>query len=201
VALVVRLLWSLAHNHLTPLEIVGVTVSIGAVSGAIGIVFAHELTHRMSWSERRIADALMVSASYHHFCVEHVHGHHRTVGTKGDPATARRNESFYSLFPCATLGGFASAWCLEAARLCRRKRSLFQWRNRLLAGVVAQAEMHAVAGLIFGWLAVPVLASIRLAAVFQLEVIMPIAATRAATIVPIATNHSRNSLPPAEGLV
>ena len=61
--------------------------------------------------------------------------------------------------------------------------------------------MYAAAGLIFGWLAVPVLASIRLAAVFQLEVIMPIAATRAATIVPIATNHSRNSLPPVEGLV
>lgn len=97
-ALVVRLLWSLAHNHLTPLEIVGVTVSIGAVSGAIGIVFAHELTHRMSWSERRIADALMVSVSYHNFCVEHVDGHHRAVGTKEDPATARLNESFYSPF-------------------------------------------------------------------------------------------------------
>ena len=169
------------------------TLSIGAVSGAIGIVFAHELTHRMSWFERRIADALMVSVSYHNFCVEHVDGHHRTVGTKEDPATARLNESFYSLFPRATLGGFASAWCLEAARLRRRKRSPLQWRNRLSAGVVAQAEMYAAAGLILGWLAVPVLASIRLAAVFQLEVIMPIAATRAATIVSIVTSHLRNS--------
>ena len=53
----------------------------------------------------------------------------------------------------------------------------------------------------FGWLALPVLAGMGLVSVFQLEVIMPIAATRAATIVPIATNHSRNSLPPVAGLV
>ncbi len=171
VALIVWLLWSLAHNLLTPLEIIGMTLSIGTVSGAIGIVFAHELTHRMSWLERRIADALMVSVSYHHFCVEHVHGHHRTVGTKEDPVTARLNESFYRFFPRATLGGFASAWRLEAERMRRRKRSPYHWRNRVLAGVVAQAAMYAAAGLIFGWLAVPVLAGIGLAAIFQLEVI------------------------------
>jgi alkane 1-monooxygenase len=171
VSLIVWLLWSLAADRLTPLEIIGMTLSIGTVSGAIGIVFAHELTHRMVWFERRVADALMVSVSYHHFCIEHVHGHHRTVGTREDPATARLNESFYRFFPRATLGGFASAWRLEAARMRRRKRSPYRWRNRVLAGVVAQAAMYAAVGLIFGWLAVPVLAGVGLAAVFQLEVI------------------------------
>ena len=170
-ALIVWLLWSLAADRLTPLEIVGMTLSIGTVSGAIGIVFAHELTHRMVWFERRVADALMLSVSYHHFCIEHVHGHHRTVGTKEDPATACLNESFYRFFPRTTLGGFASAWRLEAERMRRRKRSPYHWRNRVLAGVVAQAAMYAAVGLIFGWLAVPVLAGVGLAAVFQLEVI------------------------------
>jgi hypothetical protein len=47
VALIVWLLWSLAQDQLMMLEIVGMTLSIGAVSGAIGIVFAHELTHRL----------------------------------------------------------------------------------------------------------------------------------------------------------
>ena len=171
IALIVWLLWLVANNLLTPLEIVGMTLSIGTVSGAIGIVFAHELTHRITWLERRFADALMVSVSYHHFCIEHVHGHHRTVGTKEDPATARLNESFYRFFPRATLGGFASAWHLEAIRMRRRTRSSFHWRNRVLTGVIVQAAMYVAAGSIFGWLAVPVLAGLGLVAVFQLEVI------------------------------
>ncbi len=171
VALILWLLSSLARGLLTPLEIIGMTLSIGTVSGAVGIVFAHEMTHRMGWFERRIADVLMVSVSYHHFCVEHVHGHHRTVGTHEDPATARLDENFYRFFPRATLGGLASAWHLEAKRMRRRKLSPFHRRNRVLAGLVAEAAMYAAAGAIFGWLAVPVLAGIGLAAVFQLEVI------------------------------
>jgi len=170
-ALIVWLLWSLAQGLLTPLEIIGMTISIGTVSGAIGIVFAHELTHRITWLERRFADALMVSVSYHQFCIEHVHGHHRTVGTREDPATARLNESFYRFFPRTTLGGFVSAWRLETMRMRRRDRSPFHWRNRVFMGVFAEAAMYVAAGLIFGWIAVLVLAGIGLAAVFLLEVI------------------------------
>ena len=171
VALIFWLLWEFALGRLTPLEIFGMTLSIGAVSGAVGIVFAHELTHRINWFERFVADILMVSVTYHHFCIEHVHGHHRTVGTKEDPATARLNESFYRFFPRATLGGLVSAWELEAMRMRRRKRSPYHWRNRVLTGLIAQAAMYIAAGFAFGWLAVPVLAGVGLAAVFQLEVI------------------------------
>ena len=76
VAMIVWLLLMVKHQGMTILEIIGMTLSLGTVCGAVGIVFAHELTHRMSWLERRIADALMVTVTYHHFCVEHVHGHH-----------------------------------------------------------------------------------------------------------------------------
>lgn len=108
-ALIVWLLWSLAQDQLTVLEIVGMTLSIGAVSGAIGIVLAHELTHRLPWLERRIADLLMISVTYHHFCIEHVHGHQRTVGTKEDPATARLGKNFYRFFLRSISGGLVSA--------------------------------------------------------------------------------------------
>ncbi|MBR46158.1 MAG: alkane 1-monooxygenase [Rhodospirillaceae bacterium] len=170
-ALIVWLLFMVSRHELTILEIIGMTLSVGAIGGAVGIVFAHELTHRMSWLERRLADALMVSVTYHHFCVEHVHGHHRTVGTPKDPATARLNESFYRFFPRATIGGLISAWHLEVKRMRRRGRGPFTWRNWVLSGLIAQAAMYAVAGLIFGWPAIFVLAGVGLAAVFQLEVI------------------------------
>jgi alkane 1-monooxygenase len=170
-ALIVWLLWMVSRDALSILEIIGMTVSVGAIGGAVGIVFAHELTHRMSWLERRLADALMVSVTYHHFCVEHVHGHHRTVGTREDPATARLNESFYRFFPRATIGGLTSAWRLEVKRMRRRGRSPYSWRNRVLTGLITQGLMYVAAGLIFGWPAVFVVAGIGLAAVFQLEVI------------------------------
>jgi len=107
VALIVWVLSMVLRHELTILEIVIVRLSTGTVCGAIGIVFAHELIHRVSGLERRFIEALMVSVTYHHFCVEHVHGHHRKAGAKEDPATARLNESFYRFFPRATWGG----WC------------------------------------------------------------------------------------------
>jgi len=119
VALIVWLLWWLAQDQLTMLEIVGMTLSVGAVSGAISIVFAHELTHRLPWLERRIADLLMISVTYRHFCIEHVHGYQRTVGTKEDPATARLGEIFYRFLLRSISGGLVSAWRLEAKRVGR----------------------------------------------------------------------------------
>lgn len=85
------LVWVLATatSGLTALEIAGTTLSMGAVAGAIGITFAHELVHRSHPVERALGEILLASVSYMHFAIEHVHGHHRHVGTPRDPATAR----------------------------------------------------------------------------------------------------------------
>ena len=138
-----------------------------AAAGACVVVVVARLVRL----ERRLADVLMVSVTCHHFCIEHVCGHHRTVGTNEDPATARLNENFYRFFLRATFRGLISAWHLEVKRIRRAGRGPFSWRNRVLTGLVAQAMMYTVAGLIFGWPAVMVLASVGLVAVFQLEVI------------------------------
>ena len=170
-AMIVWLLLMVSRHEMAVLEIIGMTLSIGTICGAIGIVFAHEFTHRISWLERRIADALMVTVTYHHFCVEHVHGHHRTVGSRDDPATARLNESFYRFFPRATWGGLISAWHIESERMRQRRRGPYGWRNRVLSGLVTQAFMYVAVGFIFGWSAIGVLAGIGLVAIFYLEVI------------------------------
>ena len=70
----------------------------GMISGAVGITFAHELMHQKTKSERFLSDLLMGMAFYGHFRTEHVHVHHRFVGTKKDAVTARYNESFYTFF-------------------------------------------------------------------------------------------------------
>jgi alkane 1-monooxygenase len=90
--------------------------SMGVVSG-IGINVAHELMHRRGRLERALAEVLMTSASYTHFCVEHILGHHKHVATPADPASARLGESVYAFLPRTLVGGFFSAWKLETRRV------------------------------------------------------------------------------------
>ncbi len=118
------MIWALLHlkqNTLTTLEIIGLTLSVGMMAGGGGINIAHEMMHRKNLMHRALAEVLMTSVSYTHFCVEHVLGHHKHVGTPKDPATSRKNENLYKFLPRTLLGGLLSAWRLETERVSNRK--------------------------------------------------------------------------------
>ena len=133
-ARVVWLLVVFATEPPPPLDFAGLVLSTGILAGGIGITIAYELTHRHGWLERRLADVLMIEVGYHHFCIEHVHGHHRRVATPEDPATALYGESIYRFFLRTTFNQFLSAWTLEAAQLRRHGKGWFNLRNRVLVG-------------------------------------------------------------------
>lgn len=101
-------------------ECAGLITSMGIVSGGGGITVAHELMHRSRWFEKGLAELLMASVSYPHFCVEHVYGHHRWVATPHDPATARFGQSLYGFIPQTVVGGLKSFWRIESERVRRR---------------------------------------------------------------------------------
>jgi alkane 1-monooxygenase len=103
-------------------ERVGLVLSMGVVAGATGITVAHELMHRPRAFERAMAEVLMVSVSYPHFCIEHVFGHHRHVATPLDPASARKGESVYRFLPRTLLGGWRSYRAIEAERVAKHGR-------------------------------------------------------------------------------
>ena len=111
---------------------IGFTLSLGIVTGGIGITVAHELGHRQGRGARVLAAALLSSVAYLHFYIEHNQGHHSRVGTEVDPASARAGESFWRFLPRAVFGGIASAWHIEVARLAAARRSRYSPRNRLL---------------------------------------------------------------------
>jgi alkane 1-monooxygenase len=168
------LVWVLAtvtNGGLTAFEIVGATVSMGGVAGAIGITFAHELVHRSHAYERALGEALLASVSYTHFAIEHVHGHHRHVGTPRDPATARFGESFYRFLPRTLAGGVASAWHLEGERLARRRKGVWSPSNRMLRYAATQIAMYGVTSLVFGAIGAAVLVGQAAVACSILEVI------------------------------
>lgn len=139
------------HQDLSALEWIGLTVSTGVITGAIGITIAHELIHRRHPGERALGELLLINVCYHHFTVEHVAGHHQNVATPKDPATARKGESFYRFYLRTVVGSFRSAWKLEKRRLQRQGLSPIRWNNRVLYGLIAQGILLISLSLGFGW--------------------------------------------------
>jgi alkane 1-monooxygenase len=143
--------WVRATDHLAPWEGVALFYGIGVVTGAVGIVYAHELMHQKNRLERWLADLLLASTLYSHFRSEHLRVHHVHVGTPADAVTARYNEGFWRYFLRVLRDCPRSAWRAEAAMLARRglppwHRSNPFWRYALL-----QAGFLALAVVIGGW--------------------------------------------------
>jgi alkane 1-monooxygenase len=168
------LAWVLATattGRLESYELIGMTMSMGVMGGAVGITFAHELVHRRQPFERALGEILLASVSYTHFAIEHVHGHHRHVATPPDPATARVGESFYRFLPRTFVGSLTSAWQLEVERITRRGHRPFSAANRMLRYGLTQVLLYIVVGMIYGTTGVVVFAGQAVVAFSVLEVI------------------------------
>jgi alkane 1-monooxygenase len=148
-----------------------ITVSIGIANGMLCIPVAHELMHRHGRLDHGAADVLMLSVSYPHFCIEHVHGHHRNVATPADPATARFGETFYRFYHRTLAGSVASAWRIERERL--RRRGLPRWSsaNRMLRYGLSLAAIYSLIALGFGAIGVAFFAAQSVIAFSTLEMI------------------------------
>ncbi len=144
------LVWS-AHRISDPslslFQCISLALTMGLIA-AEGINVAHELLHRRSAFERAIGELLLVSVCYGHFHIEHTFGHHKRVATPHDPATLRFGESFYSFLPRTVIGGYASAWSIEADRLKASGRPVLSPHNKMLR--YAASSLLIVLALHFG---------------------------------------------------
>lgn len=111
---------------------IGFTVSVGLVTGGIGITVAHELGHKKSKLERFYGQVLLMTVCYMHFYIEHNRGHHVTVATPEDPATAKKNQNFYAFWIQSVFVGYVHAWKLEKESLKRKQVSFLSLHNRLI---------------------------------------------------------------------
>jgi alkane 1-monooxygenase len=139
-----------ASGRLSFVELAGLTISTGVIAGTVGITFAHELIHRPGRFERALGEALLSLTSYAHFAIEHVYGHHRRVGTPGDPATARLGESLYAFWPRCVFGSLRSAADIESHRLAKRGRRAYHWSNRLFRYAAVQIALFTSVGWLWG---------------------------------------------------
>jgi len=165
------LVGTVPRTNLTPHEVALATISVGAVTGAIGMTFAHELIHRRKAYERLLGTILLASVTYPHFAIEHVRGHHRHVGTPEDPATARLGESLYGFLPRTIFRSLASAWKLEQQRLWYHQWRTWSWRNLMLRYLALEIATYFAILVVAGPVGIAVFAGQSIVAILILEVI------------------------------
>lgn len=86
------------------------SISTGLNSGISSIVIAHELIHRRYAFQRVTGVFLLWTVNYMHFYFEHVRGHHKSVATIEDPASARVDENFWFFLIRTIPGQFINAY-------------------------------------------------------------------------------------------
>ena len=142
--------YHVSTGSLSGVSLAGAMLSVALSNGGIGITIAHELVHRSSKAEQWLGRILLLSVLYMHFAIEHVRGHHATVATEEDPASARKGQSFYGfLFP-SILGQYLSAWYLEAERLKKLKKPIISPSNEMIQFTMCQMLMVFLMFLWFG---------------------------------------------------
>lgn len=128
-------------GQLSGLSLAGAMLSVALSNGGIGITIAHELVHRSNKGEQWLGRILLMSVLYMHFAIEHVRGHHATVATEEDPASARKGQSFYAFLLPSIVGQYLSAWHLEAERLKKLKKPVISLSNEMIQFTICELLM------------------------------------------------------------
>ncbi|MCB9032383.1 MAG: alkane 1-monooxygenase [Chitinophagales bacterium] len=144
-------LYRVGYTDYTTLELIGMTWSMSIGCGVIGINVAHELGHRSKKYEQNMSKALLLTSLYMHFFIEHNRGHHKNIATRFDPATSRKNEVIYSFFIRSVVGGWLSAWKLEAHRLKKSNQVVISIHNEMLVFQMIQVLFCTMIAIVFGW--------------------------------------------------
>ena len=172
VCLIYGALWWVTHSGaLQTWEKVGLFFGMGIASGAVGIVYAHELMHQKTTLERWLGDLLLATVLYSHYRTEHLLVHHRYVGTPRDAVSARYNENFHRFFLRVLREGPRSAWRAERQMLTRAGRGVFHRTNPFWRYGALMAAALAAAWAIGGWPGLALFAFQAYVAIWQLELV------------------------------
>jgi alkane 1-monooxygenase len=166
------LIWYVTRtDHLGLAEQIGLFFGVGVVAGTIGIVYAHELMHQKSKTERLLGDFLMCITIYGHFRSEHLLVHHRYVGTPKDPVTARYNEGFHRFYPRVLWQSLVSSFNAEAAMLARKNKPWFHRSNPFWRYILLESGFAILAFIVGGWAGVGLFLVQAGIAIWQLELV------------------------------
>ena len=162
-------LTTIETDGLTAWDISGRVMVMGLQCGVFGINVAHELGHRVKPAEQLLAKSLLATSLYMHFFIEHNRGHHKHVGTPGDPSTARYGESLYGFWLRSISGVYRNAWRIASEE--QRKKNKRWWQNEMLGYQLVELGFCLLIGLAFGWFALGSFLAAAVAGVLLLETV------------------------------
>jgi alkane 1-monooxygenase len=137
-------------------ERVGWVLSVALSVGGVGITVAHELVHRQVWWQRGAGKLMLMGVLYMHFSIEHVRGHHASVGTSEDAASAPRGMNVYRFLVRTVPLQWWSAWGLECKRLGKHGRAVWSHHNEMLWFLIFQLLWLGLLTSMFGFAFLPV---------------------------------------------
>ncbi|WP_432255112.1 alkane 1-monooxygenase [Limimaricola sp. AA108-03] len=158
-------------GHLGTWEKIGLFVGQGVISGAVGIVYAHELLHQRDRLERWLGDILLAMVLWSPFRSHHLRVHHLHVGTPADVVTARYNEGFHRHFFRVLWRMPRDAWRAEARLLARKGLSMRSAKNPFWRYAALQAGMLGLALALGGTEGLVLFALQAFIAIWQLELV------------------------------
>jgi alkane 1-monooxygenase len=158
-------------DHLSGWEQYFLFIGVGVITGTIGINYSHELMHQKPKIERKMGDALLAMVLYSHFRSEHLLVHHRYVGTRRDPVTARYGEGFWRFFPRVLRECYVSAFFAEQAMLALKGLPWHDKSNPFWRYWLMQASLLLLALLIGDAWGLFLFAVQATTAIFQLELV------------------------------
>ena len=155
-------------------NLVVMRILVGTTSGSSAIIVAHELIHRPKVHMRLLGRFLLITVCYEHFVIAHIRGHHLSVATPEDIATARMDESFKTYWKRVYVGHFKYAWNSELERLGLTQKQLYSYKtlsNSVLQGLIIEIALVILILVIFGWAAAIIFLYQALSGVRLLETI------------------------------
>lgn len=152
-----QLQWDSANEVVTSLvNLMVMRILVGTTSGSSAIIVAHELIHRAKFHQRILGRLLLYTVCYEHFVIAHLRGHHLSVATPKDIATAHLDESFNAYWKRVIKSHFKYAWNSELQRLGLMQKPWFHYQmlsNAVLQGVMVEFVLLILILLVFGWAA------------------------------------------------
>jgi alkane 1-monooxygenase len=122
----------------------GIVLSTGVLTGSLGITIAHELVHRKDAWQRALGVWNLLLVNFGHWGVEHVFGHHKSVGTAEDHASAVKSQTLYNFWIKNYFGGLLNSFRFEAKRIEGKPYSIFRNRikNYFVVSIIASLLLY-----------------------------------------------------------
>jgi len=156
------------------MNLIVMRILVGSTSGSSAIIVAHELIHRYSLFQRVLGRLILYTVCYEHFVIAHIRGHHLTVATPEDIATARLGESFETYWKRIYVAHFKYAWHFEQERLKLKNHPAYHYKtlaNSVFQGIIVEITLVVTILFVFGWAAALIFLYQALSGVRLLETI------------------------------